>query len=152
MTLKKFIAKTSIYPYNKERFMRDNFWLLKTTRRLWRQYFSDLPVKNDILVLFGRCNKRVLGSIKYNREKQTTFIRLNGHFKNEKIPSYVVAATLVHELVHYLHGFSSPQQKLYRYPHRGGVITKELRKRNLDRLEKKAKKWLHAHWSEFLKK
>jgi len=132
--------------------MRDNFLLLENTRRLWRQYFSDLPVKNDILVLFGRRNKRVLGSIKYNREKQTTCIRLNGHFKNEKIPSYIIYATIVHELVHYFHGFSQPQQKLYRYPHRGGVITKELRKRNLDELEKKTKIWLKKNWLQYLKK
>jgi len=132
--------------------MRDNLWLLQTTRRLWRQYFSDLPVKNEIRVLFSRRNKRVLGSIKYNREKKITVIRLNGHFKNEKIPSCVVAATLVHELVHYLHGFSSPRQKLYRYPHRGGVITEELTKRNLEKLEKKAKAWLKTNWPRYLKK
>jgi len=41
----------------------------------------------------------------------------------------LVDATIVHELTHYLHGFSSPIEQKFRTAHAGGVVVKELKKR-----------------------
>ena len=131
--------------------MRDNRSLVKMTRILWRKYFSNIPIKNNILVFFSRHNKRVLGSIKYDRQKRTTSIRLNGYFQDETIPLYVVIATLAHEMAHYAHGFSSPRRRLYRYPHEGGIVRRELLQRNLGILEKASRKWLKENWMNYLK-
>jgi len=138
--------------YNRDNNTRNNKWLLKTTRELWQEHFSDIPIKNDIIVLFSRRNKRLLGSIKYESKSKNTLIRLNGHFRNNQIPLYVLRATLAHEITHYTHGFSSPRKKMYRYPHQGGVIKKELQKRGLDKLEKESKKWLKTNWGNYINK
>jgi len=120
------------------------------TRILWQKYFSDVPIQSKILVFFSRRNKRVLGSIKYDRRSRTTFIRLNGHFRDEMIPLYVIIATLAHEIAHYVHGFSSPRNQLYHYPHEGGIVRRELFQRNLGILEKASKKWLKKNWIDYL--
>lgn len=130
--------------------MRDNHWLLQETKRLWCQYFPDRHFHNKIIVFFSRKNRRVLGSIKYDQRKNTTLIRINGYFRSENIPPYVVCNTLAHELVHYVHGFSSPQAQRYRYPHQGGVVSREIAARGLGTLEKKSKKWLKQNWPKFL--
>lgn len=131
--------------------MRDNQWLLQVTKNLWRQHFADREIANHILVFFTRRNRRTLGSIKYDRRKHLTLIRVNGHFRKAKIPQYVVRATLAHEIVHYVHGFSSPKRQLYRHPHAGGVIRKEMSKRDLAVLEMRAKRWLKRNWPRILK-
>ena len=51
---------------------------------------------------------------------------------HELIPEYVIDTTVAHELVHYMHGFFSPHQRLYKHPHKGGIVTKELKKRGFD--------------------
>ena len=131
--------------------MRDNQWLLQITKELWHNHFTDILVKNRILVLFSRRNKRVMGSIKYDRQTKTTYLRINGYFKNEQIPLQVIQATIAHEIAHYAHGFSAPTKKLYRYPHQGGIIREELTQRDLAALEKKSKAWLKKNWLDFLK-
>jgi len=137
--------------YNRINKIRNNKWLLKITRELWQEHFSDIPIQNDVVVLFSRYNKRVLGSIKYEPKTKKTLIRLSSHFRGNKIPLYVLRATLAHEIAHYAHGFSSPHKRMYRYPHQGGVIKKELERRGLGRLEKESKKWLKANWENYLK-
>lgn len=130
--------------------MRDNQWLLQTTKRLWRTYFQDTHPANNVVVLFSRRNRRVMGSIKYDPKTKNTYLRINGHFRNPTIPQYVVEATIAHEIVHYLHGFSSPQNQRYLYPHQNGVVKRELLERGLSNLEKKAKTWLKQQWTKFL--
>jgi hypothetical protein len=61
-------------------------------------------------------------------------ITINGRFRDEKYPTEMIDHTIAHELVHYAHGFPSPGPRLHRYPHRGGVIDKELEDRNLHHL------------------
>lgn len=131
--------------------MRDNNWLLEKTKLLWNQYFNDIRLNNEIVVLFGRRNKRVLGSIKLELKARITLIRVNGYFRDEKIPEELVMATLAHEIAHYAHGFSTAGKRMYRYPHQGGVVSRELKKRNLGELEKETKKWLKKNWNEYLK-
>ena len=70
-------------------------------------------------------------------------IAVNGLFCNLKIPEYMIDVTIAHELVHYLHGFNSPYEKMYVHPHKGGVVEREMRKRgfgHLIRLEKEFSK------------
>lgn len=133
--------------------MRDNKWLAKRLFQIWQRYFPDIEVKNNIFVRFGKPAKNQLGRIKFGRRKENpnTYIVVNGLFKDPRIPEFVVDATLVHEFCHYAHGFYSPHPKLHKYPHKGGVIRKELEKRGLSELFKLERKWLKLNWREYVK-
>ncbi|MDD3887789.1 MAG: hypothetical protein PHN19_03365 [Patescibacteria group bacterium] len=126
--------------------VRDNNWLKQRLIFFLQNYFSDIQIKNDIVILFGRKAKARLGSIKLNPENNQTIITLTSYFKDEKIPQYVVDATIIHELVHYAHGFSSPLAQSFRHPHQGGIIRKEMSSRGLDDYFLKSKIWLKKNW------
>jgi|SRR5581483_6005778 len=128
--------------------MRDNQWLLGRLEAIWEQYFSDTPQKNEVFVGFGRKSKYRFGSIRLRLADNSTHIRINGLFRNEQIPQEIVDHTIAHELVHYSHGFSSLQPRLHRYPHRGGIIDKELRDRNLGHLVKFYHSWVESYVQE----
>ena len=55
-------------------------------------------------------------------------------FRDPAIPEQIISATLVHELCHYAHGFSSPLPRKYSSPHAGGVILRRNEKRGLEAL------------------
>ncbi len=151
---------------------RDNTWLEEKLYTIWEEYFADIPRKNMVLIKFGRSSARQLGSIKWagrnarikhmfkSREvqeyyenqddKRITIITITSKFKDVKIPEYVVLLTIAHELTHYAHGFSSPLSQSYIHPHKGGIIHKELAKRGLGELHKKAKKWIKDNWRDYL--
>ena len=95
-----------------------------------------------------------LGSIKYGRRRDNpnTIITINGHFKNPEIPDFVVDGVLAHELTHYAHGFFNPNGQNQRYPHKGGVVRKEMSGRGLENLLKLEKRWVKENWREFLKR
>ena len=63
-------------------------------------------------------------------------------FKDQKIPVRVIDHTLAHELVHYIHGFSSKRVRLHKYPHVGGVVQKEMKKRGMGYLIDSYKQWI----------
>jgi len=126
--------------------VRDNDWLKQRLLFFLQNYFSDLQIKNDIVILFGRKAKARLGSIKLNPENNQTIITLTSYFKDEKIPQYIVDSTIIHELVHYAHGFSSPLAQSFRHPHQGGIIRKEMASRGLDDYFLKSKIWLKQNW------
>jgi hypothetical protein len=126
-----------------------------------RKHFADAKIDNALLIRFGRRARRVLGSIRKNQErsildklagKYDTQIIINGHFRDEQIPEYVVDAVIGHELCHYVHGFSSPLPQLARHPHKGGIVNYEMAKRGLGDLELKQKRWIKANWLNYLKK
>jgi predicted metal-dependent hydrolase len=75
---------------------------------------------------------------------------MNGHFKDIRIPLYVIDATIAHELAHYAQGFSSPLPRLSRFPHRGGSVDNELDDRGLNWLVQKELNWLNKNWDKFL--
>lgn len=149
---------------------RTNKWLIDRLYYIWEEYFSDVPRKNLVLIKFGRSSRAQLGSIKWangktrikglmkNRDlqefykaqddKRITVITVTQKFKNLEIPEYVVDATIAHELCHYTHGFSSPLKQLYKHPHKGGIIRKELEGRGFGERHKKAKKWLKENWPQ----
>ncbi len=141
--------------------MRDQEWLENRMEYLQRKYFSDIKISNPLFIKFGRKAKTHLGSIR--KKHQGSFINrflgdfdteiiINSHFKDEKIPEYVVDAVIGHELCHYVHGFSSPLPQLSRYPHQGGLVSHEMQERGLSEIEKKQKRWIKRHWLKYLKR
>lgn len=79
-----------------------------------------------------------------------TLITINSLFKDPKIPEYVVEGTIAHELSHYAHGFHSPIKRKFQTPHAGGVVRHELRRRGLEMIYRKQKKWLKENWKEYV--
>lgn len=128
--------------------MRNNEWLLGRLESIWEQYFSDTPQKNEVYIGFGRKSKYRFGSIRLRLSDNSTHIKINGLFRDEKVPHQIIDHTIAHELVHYSHGFSSLQPRLHRYPHRGGVIDKELNTRGLNHLVTFYNSWVKQYVKE----
>lgn len=128
--------------------MRNNEWLLERLESIWEQYFPDTPQKNEVYIGFGRKSKFRFGSIRLRLSDNSTHVKINGLFRDEKIPQQIVDHTIAHELVHYNHGFSSLQPRLHRYPHRGGVIDKELNTRGLNHLVTFYNSWVKQYVKE----
>lgn len=131
--------------------IRDNIWLLSRLDHLWSTYFSDVTQDNPIFIQFGRYSKFRLGSIKYDPARNKSIITITSMFKDTSIPVEIVDHTIGHELCHYTHGFSSPKEKMHRYPHSGGVIQKELEERNLHHLVKAYKQWVKEYRNKLKK-
>jgi len=147
---------------------RDNNWLQEQMFYLWDNNFADVPRKNLVLIKFGKKSKRQLGSIKWVNQKtkgiknllikqnqnaddnRISLITVTNFFKDPKIPDFVILATIAHEMCHYAHGFNSPLKQQFNHPHKGGVIRKELEKRDLGHLYKNANKWLKNEWLKYL--
>ena len=125
--------------------MRDNAWLENRLNNIWKKYFSDVKRKNPINVRFGRNALYRFGSIRLDRRTKSSFITINGNFRSNTLSVQVIDHTLAHELVHYAQGFSSKNPRLHRYPHRGGVIDKELRERGLNHLVLFYKNWVSEY-------
>ena len=131
--------------------MRDNAWLQKLLDDTWDKYFADVPQDNDVRIVFGRRAKRRLGSISLDpMNREVSVITMNGIFKSDSIPSFVIEATLVHELTHYAQGFNSPLAQAQTHPHAGGVMKREFTERGLLELYLNQKRWLKLHWPEVL--
>ncbi|MEI7690344.1 MAG: hypothetical protein WCI63_01845 [bacterium] len=134
--------------------MRDDKWLFLKLDEVWDNYFPDVPQDNDVHIVWGRKARNRLGSIKHGdklkNSQQDTIITINSLFKDRQIPEHVITGTIAHELVHYTHGFHSPLEKKYQTPHAGGVVTKELKNRGLEKALKEQKKWLKDNWEVYL--
>lgn len=127
--------------------MRDNAWLQELLDVTWDSYFSDVAQDNDVRIIFGRRAKRRLGSISLDsNDKTISVITMNGIFKSNDIPEFVVQATLVHELTHYAQGFNSPLAQAQAHPHAGGVMKREFTERGLLELYLNQKRWLKINW------
>lgn len=114
--------------------LRDDNYLISRLDSLWTTYFSDVSQNNKVFIKFGRASKYRFGSIRLNPKDKSSRILINGMFRDPKYPGEVIDHTIAHELVHYTQGFSSPHPKMHAYPHRGGVIDKELNDRGLKHL------------------
>lgn len=125
--------------------MRDNIWLENRLNKIWKKYFADIKRKNPIVVRFGRSALYRFGSIRLDLRSKTSYVIINGDFQKRALPVQVIDHTLAHELVHYAQGFSSENPRLHRYPHRGGVIDKELRERGLNHLVLFYKNWISEY-------
>ena len=133
---------------------RDHKWLKFRLETIWRRYFPDVAIANNVFVKFGRPSMTRLGSIKYGRRRENpnTIITINGHFKDPEIPEFVVDGVLAHELTHYAHGFFNPNGQNQRYPHKGGVVRKEMSGRGLENLLKLEKRWVKENWKDYIRK
>lgn len=145
--------------------MRDQDWLEAQLKILLDKYFSSVPLTNPLEIKWGRDAKYRFGSIKlvsYRSIKKTenrgiagiirigdtpkkSLITITSMFKDESIPSGVVHYTIAHELCHYAHGFSSLNKRMFRHPHHGGIINKELTERGAQELIPIFKKWLKSY-------
>ena len=45
-----------------------------------------------------------------------------------------------------MHGFQSPYPQLFRHPHKGGIVDKEIKKRGYDFLFDLEKSWVKKNW------
>lgn len=130
---------------------RDDIWLLSRLDYLWSSYFTNVSQINPVFIRFGRYSRLRLGSIKLDRLTKKSYITITGRFKDPNIPVAVVDHTIAHELCHYAHGFSSPRQRLHKYPHHGGVIKKELAARGLQQLSVAYGKWVKQYREQLRK-
>ncbi len=146
--------------------MRDNIYLQNLLYDVWDEYFSDVPRKNFVLAKFGKYSKRQLGCIKYARERtkvkallkkyeddilrqdvqSVSIVVLTRHFQSDLVPEYLLISTIAHELCHYTHGFNSPLKRLYKYPHQGGIVKREMVERGLGGILKQSEVWLKENW------
>lgn len=125
--------------------VRNDAWLLSRLDHLWSNYFSDIPQINPVFIKFGRFARLRFGSIRMEGKSKKTYIVITGMFKSPKIPQEVVDHTIAHELCHYSHGFSSPRQRLHKFPHEGGIVKTELVDRGLIHLYKAHKAWIKEY-------
>ncbi len=127
--------------------LRDDKWLYQLLDEVWDQHFGDVVQDNDVRIVFGRKAKNRLVSIKVDpKDPRISIITMNGLFRDERVPEFVIKATLVHEMSHYAHGFNSPIEQKYRHPHAGGVMRREFAQRGLEQLYIDQRKWLKDNW------
>lgn len=130
--------------------MRDDEFLRNKLDYIWQLGFLDIEKKNEIKIKFKGRWKNKFGHIKKLKDGNSEIV-INGYFKNEVVPDYILDLTIAHELVHYSHGFNSPLPKLYSHPHKGGVVNKDLKKRGFGHLLKLERKWIKEEWRNITK-
>ena len=106
---------------------RNQAWIEEKLEKMWGSLFSEVPKMNKVVIKFKGKSKYRFGHI--TKKGEDTHIIVNSLFQNELVPEYIIDVTIAHELVHYMHGFFSPLPQLYRYPHQGNIVNKELKKR-----------------------
>ena len=130
--------------------MRDDNWLRNRMLEIWQLRFMDVPMKNEVKIKFKGRWKTKFGHIKL--KNNITEIIINSLFKHEDIPQYIIDLTIAHELVHYSHGFQSPLERKYNYPHQGGIVRKELKKRGFRDAMELERKVFRKEWPEMYKR
>ncbi len=139
-----------IYHYFSLNIMRDDKFLKEKLNYIWQLAFLDVERKNNISVRFKGKWKNKFGHIKKLKNGDSEIV-VNGFFKNEVIPEYIIELTIAHELVHYSHGFNSPLPKLYSHPHKGGIVNKDLKKRGFTDSLKLERRWIKNEWRNIIK-
>lgn len=130
--------------------MRDDYWLKTRLDNIWELLFPEVPKENNVVVRFKGKWRNKFGHIKQLRNRDSEIV-VNGYFKNEVVPEYIVDLTLAHELVHYMHGFNSPLPKQFKNPHAGGIVERELKNRGFGHLILQERKWVKEDWPRLLK-
>ena len=124
--------------------MRDDKFLEERLNAMWEMLFPEVPKANEVIIRFKGRWKNKFGHIK--RIKDKSEIVINGLFKHEEVPEYIIDLTIGHELIHYMHGFNSPLKRQYKHPHKGGIVDKELIKRGFGHLLRKEKIFVKKEW------
>lgn len=127
--------------------MRDDAWLVARLDHIWSLLFPEVERKNQVIAKFKGKWRNKFGHIKLLNDKSSE-IAVNGLFRHEDVPEYVIDLTLAHELIHYSHGFNSPHKKKFKHPHQGGVVTKELLRRGFGHLLRKEKVFIKREWTK----
>ena len=132
--------------------MRNNEWINQKLDYIWQTYFANVPRKNEVNITFGRCARTRLGSIRKTSRRGdfASQILITGYFKDEKVPEFMIEAVIAHELCHYAHGFSSPLPQLFKYPHQGRAVDREMIKRGLGDILLAQNKWLKTEWKSVI--
>ena len=130
--------------------MRDDYWLAERLNQIWLLLFPEIERKNNVVIRFKGKWKNKFGHIKKLKNKDTEII-INSMFKDSRVPEFIIDLTIAHELVHYTHGFNSPLEQKYKYPHKGNVVDKELIRRGFGHLLKKEKEFFKGEWNKILK-
>jgi hypothetical protein len=125
--------------------MRDNSFLKERLEYLWNNAFQDVERKNEVNIRFKGRWKNKFGHIKKLPDGNSEIV-VNGYFKDIKIPGYIIDLTIAHELVHYSHGFNSPLPRLYKHPHKGGIVIKDLKKRGFSDVIFMERNWIKNEW------
>src|SRR3989344_7599874 len=125
--------------------MRDEEWLATLFHEMWEKRFPDVKKRNNIVVRWKGRWKNKFGHIRLLKNKDTEIV-INSLFKDERVSEYIIELTLAHELVHYMHGFHSPYPKLFKHPHQGGIVNRELRLRGYGPSLQKEKEWFKREW------
>ena len=128
---------------------RDGEWLRGELERIWVQYFADTPRANRIDITFRRPWMRRLGVIRLSEDERTTVIGINSLLRLPEVPYCLTLITVAHELVHYAHGFGSPLARRFEHPHKGGIVTRELKHRGLQSELDEYSDWIAEHWWAF---
>lgn len=129
--------------------MRDNNFLTQRLSQIWSLLFEDTPKLNNVVIKFKGSWKNKFGHIK--KLGKDTEIAINNLFKNEIVPEYIIDITIAHELIHYMHGFNSPIKRKYKHPHKGGIVTKELKNRGFLSMLKREKLFVKKEWPKIYK-
>jgi hypothetical protein len=143
-----FLAKGSLIMHDV--LMRTDKWLKSRLEYLQDTFYADSRKGFPIQIRFGVRARYRFGSI-YSQQN-TCHILINRLFAMPEVPEYVVDATIVHELAHYVHGYGSGLRKLHANPHRGGIVDREMKKRGCFVLEEQAGKWREEHWLRIYEK
>lgn len=130
--------------------MRDDIWLNAKLDSMWEFLFNDIERKNNVIIRFKGRWKNKFGHIKLLPDKSSE-IAVNSFLKDERVPEYIIDLTIAHELSHYAHGFNSPLPRKYSHPHKGGVVTKELKRRGFGFHIRKERLWMKREWREIIK-
>lgn len=128
-------------------------YLTRKAAELVRENFAERGITNLFLVKWGGKWKRTLGKIKpVKNEEYGSVMEINSRFKSVEIPEYVLDYVLMHELVHYFQGFGSNHARKSKYPHKGKVVEKELKRLGWGEVTARAEKWIKENWQSVLAK
>jgi len=125
--------------------MRDDIWLNNRLDVVWDKIIPEVERKNKVIIRFKGKWKNKFAHIKMLRDGSTE-IAINSLFRYPDVPDFILETTIAHELIHYMHGFQSPHPQLFRHPHRGGIVDKEIKKRGYDFLFDLEKSWVRKNW------
>ena len=125
--------------------MRDEEWLATLLHEVWDTKFPEVKKRNNVVTRWKGNWKNKFGHIRRLKNKDTE-IAINTLFQDARVPKFIVELTLAHELVHYMQGFHSPYPKMFKHPHKGGVVNKELKLRGYSEEIRKEREWFKKEW------